>query len=737
MVCSKPAKLLPVLSIAALAIAMPSLAQPNKSDKFTVCTLTINSDNEANLFKKKLAPASRFEFVELLPSQGGSSGESQSGKSGGSENWFEDACSQLKAESKTCDMLVISGHFGGTFFGSSGKRLPLETLERMGCNQACPGIMNSPKEVFLFGCNTLAGKGKDTRTPEQYRAVLRAEVNAQGDRLFSDAQVEEIVAFRYSEFGHSNRERMSRAFSSVPHIYGFDSVAPAGKNAEASVSAYLNAIPDYGKHLEQIELEQATKGMADTLKQIKVMNDTGQLKPNRAIDTAFKCTNFAQCCGTYSEDTANFCTVFDPSKTLASRLSILKGLLSGPEGTKYLQLAKQFFEQNQPDKYDATTKAEFDQISQSPVVRERFQATLKALEKMPGFALDLTDLGEKIAFITKDDANQRRRVILAGLINEGSVEAKDRVCSRQNWPDIPTSSIQSQSLTNSNSLQAISCLNAGVNYAELSSRLPVAALSSKDANVRRLSAWLIGMSGTNQKATTEKLLTANLGDKDQYSKQMAAWALHAIGPESVEAQGALIKSLSQASDDGVVRRDAAMAFFKLRVNGGELSAEAEAALDKAKSDGDSIVKKIAERTLSGHFNSQSAQADLKAEETVVSSTGVKFERIKNPVTGETGWRDTVTKLIWYEPKDRRDQYDSEMDCAEKPGERLPSMADFAVAESHGIRDVIKSMKDRWFWSSSAYSYNAEYARYFNGYNGGVDYYYRYANNFSVACVSGR
>src|SRR3989344_803118 len=129
-----------------LALPCTSVAQ-SAAGKYTVCTVTINSDNEAKLFKKKLK---NFEFLEIVPQQ--------TTESTASEHWFQEACAKLKEQKKTCDLLVISGHFGGSFFGSSGKRLSLETLEEMGCNNACPAIMSAPKEVFMFGCNTLAGK---------------------------------------------------------------------------------------------------------------------------------------------------------------------------------------------------------------------------------------------------------------------------------------------------------------------------------------------------------------------------------------------------------------------------------------------------------------------------------------------------------------------------------------------------------------------------------------------------
>ena len=108
----------------------------------TVCTVTINSSDERELFRSHLEKD--FDFVELtdfakLESKG---------------DWFLHSCKQ----GIRCDVLVISGHFGGSFFGSSRLRLSLEQLERRSCRSSCDGILRHPKEVFLFGCNTTAGK---------------------------------------------------------------------------------------------------------------------------------------------------------------------------------------------------------------------------------------------------------------------------------------------------------------------------------------------------------------------------------------------------------------------------------------------------------------------------------------------------------------------------------------------------------------------------------------------------
>lgn len=206
--------------ITQLIIVILILIQSNyifATSKKNLCSITINSNEEVELFKQYLSP-DQWNFIELAPDQNQPE----------NKNWFQQAC-QKKIN---CDILVISGHFGGTFFGTSKSRLTMEDLEANSCENACPGIMQKPKEVFLFGCNTLASKKKDLRTPEEYMNVLLADG-------FSAAQASQIASFRYSQFGHTYEERMANAFSSVPKIYGFTSIGPSGKTIEPLLKQYF------------------------------------------------------------------------------------------------------------------------------------------------------------------------------------------------------------------------------------------------------------------------------------------------------------------------------------------------------------------------------------------------------------------------------------------------------------------------------------------------------------------
>lgn len=225
------------LILTLLTLLLPASAL---ADQKTVCSITINSTEEVNAFKKALDPE-LWKFIELTQVNG------PSGRSAG-KAWFAQACQQ-KIQ---CDILLISGHFGGHFFGETGLRLSMEELEERACNSNCDGIISRPKEVFLFGCNTLAEKGKDGRTPEQYLRVLLNDG-------FSMEQAQEVVAFRYSEFGGSFKSRMSQVFATTPRIYGFSSRGPSGPTVQPMLRSYFESAKSDYNHFSEITPQRNEK----------------------------------------------------------------------------------------------------------------------------------------------------------------------------------------------------------------------------------------------------------------------------------------------------------------------------------------------------------------------------------------------------------------------------------------------------------------------------------------------
>ena len=169
-------------------VALPGLAA---AEKRTVCTITVNSSDEKEAFRRYL-PKGDYQFVELVEK--------------GRPDWLASACRQRIS----CDVLVVSGHFnaGETFYSDKidvNDFLKVDELERASCSDSCPALFSHLKEVYLFGCESL--------NPD---------------------------ATRYSSsYGESGRERMRRIFGNVPVIYGFSSAAPVGPAAASLISRYL------------------------------------------------------------------------------------------------------------------------------------------------------------------------------------------------------------------------------------------------------------------------------------------------------------------------------------------------------------------------------------------------------------------------------------------------------------------------------------------------------------------
>ncbi|HYC36573.1 MAG TPA: hypothetical protein VEC19_09145 [Usitatibacter sp.] len=182
------------------------VAAPAFAGLATVCTITVNSADERDVFKRFL-PADRYRFVELA----------QMGRS----DWLGDACRR----GVQCDVLLVSGHFAGTQFYSSrhGEHLPVDELERAACSESCSGLFSRLKEVYLFGCDTLKAQPVVSAMPEVVRGLRSAGMEA--------GQAARLAAQLSERHGESARGRMRRIFAGVPLIYGFSSLAPYGRVA--------------------------------------------------------------------------------------------------------------------------------------------------------------------------------------------------------------------------------------------------------------------------------------------------------------------------------------------------------------------------------------------------------------------------------------------------------------------------------------------------------------------------
>jgi hypothetical protein len=206
-----------VLAVAtAAALVVPGLALAGKA---TVCTITVNSADERETFRRYL-PADRYDFVELVER--------------GRPDWLASAC----RKGIRCDVLVISGHFdGGDEFYSdrvdARESLPVAEMERVSCGGACPELFAQLKEVYLFGCNTLNADPLHAARDEIERSLVAA-----GHSPTDADQLASMLAARYAD---SNRDKMRAIFKDVPVIYGFSSKAPLGAKAGPMLERYFQA----------------------------------------------------------------------------------------------------------------------------------------------------------------------------------------------------------------------------------------------------------------------------------------------------------------------------------------------------------------------------------------------------------------------------------------------------------------------------------------------------------------
>lgn len=261
---------MPVSSRLILLVAVLTLvsAPAVRAEKKTVCTITVNSPDEKEAFRRNLPDD--YQFVELVEH--------------GRLDWFTAAC----RKGVRCDVLLVSGHFDdGTEFYSDrlGAResLPVEDLERASCSESCPGLFSQLKEVYLFGCNTLEAAPLRAASGEIARSLVRSG--------HSPADAERISRELGETHGESNRDRMRHIFRDVPVIYGFSAKAPLGHAAGPALERYFQsgAAAEIGSGRASSKLlglfaassMTATGGLRDSDADAGVRHDACQLADDR------------------------------------------------------------------------------------------------------------------------------------------------------------------------------------------------------------------------------------------------------------------------------------------------------------------------------------------------------------------------------------------------------------------------------------------------------------------------
>jgi hypothetical protein len=190
----------------------------------TVCTITVNSSDEKEAFRRHL-PADRYQFVELVER--------------GRPDWLESA----RQKGIRCDVLIISGHYdGGDYAGGneffsehvdSHEFLPVDEMERVACSEPEDGLFSQLKEVYLFGCNTLNPQALRSDPAEIARSLVQSG--------HAPADAERLARGLSARYADSSRDRMRHIFRNVPAVYGFSSVAPLGPVAATYLDRYFQS----------------------------------------------------------------------------------------------------------------------------------------------------------------------------------------------------------------------------------------------------------------------------------------------------------------------------------------------------------------------------------------------------------------------------------------------------------------------------------------------------------------
>lgn len=408
-------------------------------EKSNICFVTINSSEEKNLFTKYLSEGEnrgKFEFHELTAL-------------GNQTNWFSKAC-----ESKlSCDVLIISGHYGGSFFGKTDFILRNDQLETKSCQRSCPGILRAPQEVFLLGCNTLASKEGDTRTPYQYlQALLRDNLS------FDDAA--QAVEVRYGSFGSSFKKKMERVFNNVPHIYGFDSKGPSGSTIERYLIDYLNKIPDYQDHLIKAEARRSLSMMGH----FENWNQS-----NKELSASLSITDFAQtsgelhpCPGLLGDDNSN---------EISHNICLLRGghLSSGDELPKLLELMAsenvgEYFESIRDYVIDKGISLKVaTALQEIPEIKTHILSLVDEASTSFG-RIKIARMAYDIGVISKNEFNEIERGVILKLLtppvaNQNKAEACSYLRNNRNSLRLKKADLKPEHYKDRNFLSSLICFN--------------------------------------------------------------------------------------------------------------------------------------------------------------------------------------------------------------------------------------------------------------------------------------
>jgi hypothetical protein len=188
----------------------------SEAQSANICTMTFNSTNEKRAFEAHYTKNGN-DFYELVPAKP-------------TADWFERACNS----GRKCDLLLLSGHFGETYFGKSNATLDMQKIEDATCRSECGNILSAP--TYDFSCSNLAIKGNGGGN-------VSDEIRRYMDYGFPRDLAEKVGAYRYTEYGLDLLKNTAIAFHRSPSFHGFVEGAPLGVMAGPLVEQALAGDP--------------------------------------------------------------------------------------------------------------------------------------------------------------------------------------------------------------------------------------------------------------------------------------------------------------------------------------------------------------------------------------------------------------------------------------------------------------------------------------------------------------
>lgn len=359
-------------AVAVMAAVLVPVVQAADSAPLTVCTVTVNSPDEKQAFRRHL-PEGRYRFVELVER--------------GRADWLASACQARVA----CDVLVVSGHYdgGNEFFSDQldvQEFLPVSELERVSCSASCPTLFSRLKEVYLFGCNTLNPEPQSGASAEIVRSLVREGHTRE--------QAERELASLVAVHGESSRDRMRQIFPGVPVIYGFSSTAPLGPTAGSVLDRYFRSAAD-----REIARGRASSRLLGAFSAFGLSAAQG-MRPNDPLAAA----------------RADMCQFADDRLTPATRLSFVHALLQRHVGEARLYLDRI---QRLMGTLDAETRQrpavaqQLELIARDSAARERVLDYARDTDR-PGVRVQFLNLARDVGWLSP----QARRDELVQMVRE-------------------------------------------------------------------------------------------------------------------------------------------------------------------------------------------------------------------------------------------------------------------------------------------------------------------------------